>query len=133
MFKQIVKDCLVGFDNMPINDEQLDRIERFADILLEKNKVMNLTAVREKNEVARRHMADSLFLLKCTELKGKKILDIGTGPGFPGMPSSSMILHWTLPCWIPPASALPSSKNRRHSWAYRSRLWRPAPKKLPPR
>ena len=34
MFKQIVKDCLVGFDNMPINDEQLDRIERFADILL---------------------------------------------------------------------------------------------------
>ncbi|MBQ1250046.1 MAG: 16S rRNA (guanine(527)-N(7))-methyltransferase RsmG, partial [Clostridia bacterium] len=86
MFKQIVKDCLVGFDNMPINDEQLDRIERFADILLEKNKVMNLTAVREKNEVARRHMADSLFLLKCTELKGKKILDIGTGPGFPGMP-----------------------------------------------
>ena len=86
MFKQIVKDCLVGFDNMPINDEQLDRIEHFADILLEKNKVMNLTAVREKNEVARRHMADSLFLLKCTDLKGKKILDIGTGPGFPGMP-----------------------------------------------
>ena len=86
MFKQIVKDCLVGFDNMPINDEQLDRIERFADILLEKNKVMNLTAVREKNEVARRHMADSLFLLACTDLKGKKILDIGTGPGFPGMP-----------------------------------------------
>ena len=86
MFKQIVKDCLVGFVNLPIDDQQLERIERFADILLEKNKVMNLTAVREKNEVARRHMADSLFLLKCTDLKGKKILDIGTGPGFPGMP-----------------------------------------------
>lgn len=86
MFRQIVKDCLQGFDNMPIDDVQLERIERFADILLEKNKVMNLTAVREKNEVARRHMADSLFLLKCADLKGKKILDIGTGPGFPGMP-----------------------------------------------
>lgn len=86
MFRQIVKDCLSGFDNMPIDDIQLERIERFADILLEKNKVMNLTAVREKNEVARRHMADSLFLLKCADLKGKKILDIGTGPGFPGMP-----------------------------------------------
>ncbi len=86
MFKQIVKDCLMGFDHMPIDELQLERIERFADILLEKNKVMNLTAVREKNEVARRHMADSLFLLACTDLKGKKILDIGTGPGFPGMP-----------------------------------------------
>ncbi|MBQ2651104.1 MAG: 16S rRNA (guanine(527)-N(7))-methyltransferase RsmG [Clostridia bacterium] len=86
MFKQIVKECLVGFDNMPIDEIQLERIERFADILLEKNKVMNLTAVREKNEVARRHMADSLFLLKCADLKGRKILDIGTGPGFPGMP-----------------------------------------------
>lgn len=86
MFRQIVKDCLVGFDNLPIDEIQLERIECFADILLEKNKVMNLTAVREKNEVARRHMADSLFLLACADLKGKKILDIGTGPGFPGMP-----------------------------------------------
>ena len=86
MFGQIVKECLAGFDNMPVDDIQLERLERFADILLEKNKVMNLTAVREKNEVARRHMADSLFLLRCGDLQGKKILDIGTGPGFPGMP-----------------------------------------------
>ena len=85
MFKDIVRDCLKGF-GMDIDEAQMGRIESFADMLLEKNKVMNLTAVREKDDVARRHMADSLYLYKCAELKGKKILDIGTGPGFPGMP-----------------------------------------------
>ena len=50
------------------NPRKLNTTTLSADILLEKNKVMNLTAVREKNEVARRHMADSLFLLKCNNL-----------------------------------------------------------------
>lgn len=85
MFEQTLKECLNSF-GMDILGEQLARLSRFSDLLLEKNKVMNLTAIKTPEEVARRHMADSLFLLRCTELKGKRILDIGTGAGFPGMP-----------------------------------------------
>ncbi len=85
MFRQIITECLAGV-GLPIGEDQLDRLEGFCDRLLEKNRVMNLTAVRDKDEAARRHMADSLVLLACGGLEGKKILDIGTGPGFPGMP-----------------------------------------------
>lgn len=85
MFDEVLRECLASLE-MDITDEQLGRMRRFSELLLEKNMVMNLTAIKTPEEVARRHMADSLFLLRCTELKGKKILDIGTGAGFPGMP-----------------------------------------------
>ncbi|MEA4920493.1 MAG: 16S rRNA (guanine(527)-N(7))-methyltransferase RsmG [Clostridiaceae bacterium] len=85
MFDEVLRECLASL-GMNITDEQIGRMRRFSELLLEKNKVMNLTAIKTPEEVARRHMADSLFLLRCTELKGKKILDIGTGAGFPGMP-----------------------------------------------
>lgn len=85
MFKDVLKGCLEQIE-LDINDEQLDRLERFAAFLLEKNRQFNLTAVKTMEEAAVRHMADSLFLLKCADLKGKRILDVGTGGGFPGMP-----------------------------------------------
>lgn len=85
MFKDVLKSCLEQIE-LEINDEQADRLERFAAFLLEKNKQFNLTAVKTMEEAAVRHMADSLFLLKCADLKGKSILDVGTGGGFPGMP-----------------------------------------------
>lgn len=85
MFDEIMRGCLQRFD-MTIDDVQLKRIEDFSDFLLEKNLVMNLTAIKTPEEVASRHMADSLFLYKCVDLRGKRILDIGTGAGFPGMP-----------------------------------------------
>lgn len=71
---------------LPLSGEQLARLRGFAQLLLEKNKVMNLTAITELPLVASRHMADSLFLLSAAELTGKRILDVGTGAGFPGMP-----------------------------------------------
>lgn len=85
MFDEIIRECLSGF-GMEIDGAQLARLGQFSDFLLEKNKVMNLTAIKEPGEVARRHMADSLFLYTCADLRGKRILDIGTGAGFPGMP-----------------------------------------------
>lgn len=85
MFDEIMRDCLGRFD-MTIDDVQLSRIGAFSDFLLEKNQVMNLTAIKTPEGVARRHMADSLFLYKCADLRGKRILDVGTGAGFPGMP-----------------------------------------------
>lgn len=58
----------------------------FSDMLLEKNKVMNLTAITEPSEVAIRHFADSLALLSAYDFSGKKVIDVGCGAGFPGLP-----------------------------------------------
>ena len=85
MFREIVTETLGGW-GLPAAPEALDRLERYCALLLQKNEVMNLTAARTPEEVARRHISDSLFLLKCTELTYKSILDLGTGAGFPGLP-----------------------------------------------
>ena len=85
MFEDSLKKALSGF-GMEINEEQAKKMRLFYDFLIEKNKVMNLTAITGEDESAVKHFADSLYLFKCAELKGKKILDIGSGAGFPGMP-----------------------------------------------
>ena len=70
-----------------LSDHQLEQFETYYGMLVEKNKVMNLTAITEKNEVIDKHFADSLALIKSgVSLTGQKILDIGTGAGFPGIP-----------------------------------------------
>lgn len=71
---------------LSFDDAALGRMETFADMLVEKNKVMNLTAITEDDKVARLHFADCLYLLSCEDLKGKKIIDIGCGGGFPSLP-----------------------------------------------
>ncbi len=58
----------------------------FSEMLLEKNKVMNLTAITEPSEVCIRHFADSLSLLSACDFSGKRVIDIGCGAGFPGLP-----------------------------------------------
>ena len=69
-----------------LSDHQLEQFETYYEMLVEKNKVMNLTAITEKNEVIDKHFADSLALIKSgVSLTGQKILDIGTGAGFPGI------------------------------------------------
>ena len=57
----------------------------FAERLLEKNKVMNLTAITEPEAVATLHLLDCAALLKKFDLRGKHVVDVGTGAGFPGM------------------------------------------------
>ncbi|MDP4108795.1 MAG: 16S rRNA (guanine(527)-N(7))-methyltransferase RsmG [Bacillota bacterium] len=69
-----------------ITPEAESRLEAFLELVLEKNKVMNLTAVSDKNEARTRHLEDSLTLLQAADFKGKKIIDVGCGAGFPGMP-----------------------------------------------
>lgn len=66
-------------------EEALDRLERFAGLLIEKNRVMNLTAITEPEEIARRHFLDCMFLLTTAKLAGR-IIDVGCGAGFPTMP-----------------------------------------------
>ena len=66
--------------------QQLDQLCQFGRLLVEKNQVMNLTAITEPEAVAQLHFADSLTALKAADCKGKTIIDIGCGAGFPGVP-----------------------------------------------
>lgn len=60
-------------------------LARYGQALIEKNKVMNLTAITEPKDVATLHMLDCAPLLDCARLEGKSLIDVGTGAGFPGM------------------------------------------------
>ena len=65
--------------------QAVDRLMEFSAMLLEKNKVMNLTAVTEPAEVVTRHFLDCAALAPLMP-QGGSVLDVGTGAGFPGMP-----------------------------------------------
>ena len=58
----------------------------FGAAVIQQNKVMNLTAITEPSQVAKLHLLDSLTLLAVADLKGKTIIDVGCGAGFPGVP-----------------------------------------------
>lgn len=68
-----------------IPDTAAASLDLYAQLLLEKNQVMNLTAIRDPEGVARLHMLDCAALLNFCALEGKTLLDVGTGAGFPGM------------------------------------------------
>ncbi len=58
----------------------------FGAAMVRQNEVMNLTAITEATQVAKLHLLDSLTVLCCADLKGKKLIDVGCGAGFPGVP-----------------------------------------------
>ncbi len=68
-------------------DEQIDKLIKYFKMLIEKNKVLNLTAITDFQGVMIKHFVDSLSILKYIEIEdNSKVLDIGTGAGFPGIP-----------------------------------------------
>ena len=69
-----------------LDEPTQDRLAEFGQAVLEKNKVMNLTAITDPVQAAELHLLDSLTLLKVLPLAGKTLLDVGTGAGFPGVP-----------------------------------------------
>ncbi len=58
----------------------------FGQAVVKQNEVMNLTAITEPEHVAKLHLLDSVSLLKCADLTGKSLIDVGCGAGFPGVP-----------------------------------------------
>lgn len=73
--------------NITLSDEQEWQFSTFYEMLVEKNKVMNLTAITEFDEVIEKHFLDSVSLGAVLDLKKElKVLDMGTGAGFPGIP-----------------------------------------------
>lgn len=63
----------------------IDKLCQYSELLLEQNKVMNLTAITQPDQVARLHFLDSAAVLAHTPLEGKSLIDVGTGAGFPGL------------------------------------------------
>ena len=72
---------------LELSDKQIEQFSKYYDILVEWNKVMNLTAITEKEDVIITHFADSLLLSKYKDLhENIDVIDVGTGAGFPGIP-----------------------------------------------
>jgi len=71
---------------LTLSDEQLDQFCEFGRLLVEKNQVMNLTAITEPEAVAQLHFLDSMTVLKAWDCRGKSVIDVGCGAGFPGVP-----------------------------------------------
>ena len=69
-----------------LTETQLDTLCAFGAALVEKNQVMNLTAITEPEQVARLHFLDCIALLGAANFYGKKVIDVGCGAGFPGVP-----------------------------------------------
>lgn len=75
-----------GLAALGLSAEGVPALVRYAGLLAEKNKVMNLTAITDPAEVARLHFLDSAALLALADFRGKSVVDVGTGAGFPGLP-----------------------------------------------
>lgn len=82
--KQQLKEKLEKL-NLQLSDKQLDLLLKYKNLVLEWNEKINLTAIKEDEEFINKHLVDSLTICKYIEEKSKMI-DIGTGAGFPGIP-----------------------------------------------
>lgn len=73
--------------HISLSDHQLQQFLTYYEMLVEKNKVMNLTAITDFDEVVEKHFLDSLALAQFKDLDNQTyVLDLGTGAGFPGIP-----------------------------------------------
>ena len=81
--KQELASALQGM-GLSHGEAQLAQLEQFIALLIKWNKVYNLTAIRDAKQMVTHHLLDSLAILPYVE--GKRILDVGSGAGFPGIP-----------------------------------------------
>ncbi len=88
-----LKEVLKKYCNqskIDINDIQLNQFSDYYELLVEWNKVMNLTGITEIDDVAIKHYIDSIACLKFYQFSNSRIADVGTGAGFPGIPLAIM-------------------------------------------
>lgn len=83
--EQTLREELPGL-KLELSEQIQKTLCDFGRAVVEQNKVMNLTAITEPEAVAKLHLLDSLTVLCAQDLKGKKVIDVGCGAGFPGVP-----------------------------------------------
>ena len=81
--EQLLRD---GLTALGLPTDGIPALMRYAELLVEKNKVMNLTAITEPADIAALHFLDSAALLTLADFRNKTVADVGTGAGFPGLP-----------------------------------------------
>ena len=82
---QTLRDGLPGL-KLDLSEDTQKTLCDFGRAVVEQNKVMNLTAITEPEQVVKLHLLDSLTVLTVQSLAGKKVIDVGCGAGFPGVP-----------------------------------------------
>ena len=80
--------------NIQFTDKQIEQFMKYYDLLIEKNKVMNLTAITDLNEVMTKHFLDSVLISNVLNMSDfYTLVDVGTGAGFPGIPIKILFPH----------------------------------------
>lgn len=89
----ILEDGCQAF-GVTLTDKQIEQFEKYYELLVEWNKVMNLTGITEFDEVMQKHFVDSAAAAKYVEMeKVNSLIDVGTGAGFPGIPLKIVYPH----------------------------------------
>lgn len=117
---------------VPLTAAQAEQLCDFGARLLEQNRVMNLTAITEPQAVAKLHFADCLALLRIVPFSGRRVIDVGCGAGFPGVPLKlgEPSLDLTL---LDSLGKRVTWLQRCGTWASRRNASAPARRTMPPR